>query len=263
MLTTRYVTGSPNWIDLSTPDIEAAAEFYAGLFGWDFIPGGPEIGGYGMFQSGGETVAGGMNVPLETAPTAFTVYFQSPDANATAATVRANGGSVLAEPSDVMDLGRSAYFRDPNGVVFAIWQPGSNRGLDMVTEPGGLSWLELYTPDVDVARAFYKAVFEHDFFIAPMPGGGEYTTINPKGTGPDDMFGGIVPLDMDPVERAEGSCWLPYFEVIDVDAVVALAEQLGGKVRSAPVDLEGVGRFAKLADPFGARFAVIHTAPAQ
>lgn len=28
MLTTRYVTGAPNWIDLGTPDIEGAATFY-------------------------------------------------------------------------------------------------------------------------------------------------------------------------------------------------------------------------------------------
>ncbi|WP_228566756.1 VOC family protein [Nocardia sp. SYP-A9097] len=242
-----------------TPDIESAAAFYAGLFGWDFLPGGPEIGGYGMFRSNGRTVAGGMNIPVEQSPTAFTIYFQTADADATAAAVRAGGGEILAEPADVMDLGRTAYFRDATGVPFAVWQPGVDKGLEMVADPGSLSWIELYTPDVQGARDFYRVVFEQDFFIVPMPGGGEYTTVNPKDTGTEAMFGGIVPLDMDPVESAEGSCWLPYFEVEDVDTVVAKAEQLGGKVRSAPIDLEGVGRFAKLADPFGARFAVIRT----
>jgi predicted enzyme related to lactoylglutathione lyase len=32
---TSYTPSTPCWIDLSTPDIEAAAEFYGGLFGWE------------------------------------------------------------------------------------------------------------------------------------------------------------------------------------------------------------------------------------
>jgi predicted enzyme related to lactoylglutathione lyase len=36
VLSAPYVTGSPNWIDLGTPDVEAAKVFYGGLFGWTF-----------------------------------------------------------------------------------------------------------------------------------------------------------------------------------------------------------------------------------
>ena len=31
---TSYAPGTPCWIDLATPDQDAAAEFYGGLFGW-------------------------------------------------------------------------------------------------------------------------------------------------------------------------------------------------------------------------------------
>ena len=84
MLTTRYVTGAPNWLDLGTPDIDGAASFYHSLFGWQFQRGGPETGGYGFFQLGGRTAAGGMQTSPEQGPPSWTVYFQTPDADATA-----------------------------------------------------------------------------------------------------------------------------------------------------------------------------------
>jgi len=96
----------------------------------------------------------------------------------------------------------------------------------------------------------------------PFPGG-TYTCINPAGTEESDMFGGLVPLADDPTEAESGAYWLPYFEVTDTDATVGKAQELGGTVRMPATDLEGVGRMAKLADPYGARFAVIKSAPQQ
>lgn len=36
MLTTNYVPGTPNWLDLGAPDIDAAVSFYSAVFGWTF-----------------------------------------------------------------------------------------------------------------------------------------------------------------------------------------------------------------------------------
>lgn len=93
MLDPSFVTGAPNWIDLGTPDVDAATTFYDGLFGWDLVPGGPETGGYGMYQLRGKTVAGVMTVPEEQGKPAWSVYFQTPDADATARTVEQAGGT--------------------------------------------------------------------------------------------------------------------------------------------------------------------------
>lgn len=82
------------------------------------------------------------------------------------------------------------------------------------------------------------------------------------GTSDEAAFGGLVPISTDPVEDAERPYWTQYFEVADCDAAAAKAEEAGGKVRLTPESMEGVGRFAKLTDPFGARFAVIASAPA-
>lgn len=76
MLTTRFVTGAPNWVDLGTSDIDGATSFYNGLFGWDFRSAGPESGGYGFFQLAGKTAAGGMQTSPEQGPPSWNVFFR-------------------------------------------------------------------------------------------------------------------------------------------------------------------------------------------
>ncbi|WP_405884213.1 VOC family protein [Streptomyces sp. NBC_01136] len=262
MLTTRFVTGAPNWLDVGTPDIEGASSFYGGLFGWQFQSAGPDAGGYGFFQLAGKTAAGGMQTTEEQGPPSWTVYFQSPDAQATAKAAEQAGGSVIFHPLDVMGQGHMAILGDEADVPFGIWQPGQTKGIDVAGDPGSLCWVELYTADVPAAAAFYNSVFGWETSAAPFPGG-TYTCINPAGTEEKDMFGGVVPLADDPVEAQSGAYWLPYFEVTDTDAAVSKAQELGGTVRMPATDLEGVGRMAKLADPYGARFAVIKSAPQQ
>jgi predicted enzyme related to lactoylglutathione lyase len=161
---------------------------------------------------------------------------------------------------DVRDLGRMAILADRAGVSFGLWQPGRTKGLDVVQEPGSLCWVELYTADVPAAAAFYHSVLGLETFAVDFPGG-TYTTLNPAGEGEDAMFGGVVPLGDDPAE--EEAYWLPYFEVTDTDATVARAQELGGTVRTPATDIPGVGRMAKLTDPYGARFAVIRSTPQQ
>ncbi|MDX3855580.1 VOC family protein [Streptomyces sp. AK02-01A] len=264
MLITPFVTGSPDWADLGTPDIDGATVFYHGLFGWDYRSAGPEAGGYGMFQQnpGSRTAAGVMIVPPDQGPPSWSLYFRTPDAEATAKAVEQSGGSVVFKPMDIMGLGTMAVFTDEAGAAFSVWQPARNKGLGVVNEPGSLCWCELYTPDEDGAFAFYNSVFGWEVVSMPMPGGtGTYRMINPAGQGSDSVFGGFVPLGSDPVEADGGPHWLLYFAVTECDATVAVARALGGTVLMAPVELEGVGRFAKLADPYGARFAVLQAAP--
>ncbi|MGW7302382.1 VOC family protein [Streptomyces sp. NPDC054829] len=260
MLTTRYVQGAPNWVDVGTPDLEGAASFYRALFGWEFRSAGPEAGGYGFFQLGGRTAAGGMRVAPEQGLPGWHVYFRSADADATAEAVRRAGGSVLMPPDDVFGQGRLAFLADHAGVPFGVWQPAAIKGLDVVGETGALCWVELYTADVAREAAFYDRVFGWETRAMPLPGG-VYTGINPAGEDEEAIFGGLVALADDPTGTETEPYWLPYFAAEDVDGVVGRARELGGAVRMAPVDIEGVGRTAKLADPYGGRFAVIKGNP--
>lgn len=260
MLTTQFVNGAPNWIDVSTPDIDGTISFYSGLFGWQFRSAGPEAGGYGFFQLDGKTVTGAMAMEEGQAPPAWTVYFQSPDAQATAKAVEGAHGTVLFQPIDVMGEGHMGVFADPAGCTFGIWQPGRTKGVDVAGETNSLTWVELFTPDVAAAAAFYHATLGLETSAVPFPGG-EYTCVNPAEGGQDAMFGGIIPTDVDPA--GAGPHWVPYFEVADADATLARTQALGGGVTMAATTLEGVGRIARLTDPYGARFAVITSVAPQ
>ncbi|MFI6334169.1 VOC family protein [Streptomyces sp. NPDC050535] len=262
MLTTRFVTGAPNWLDLGTSDIEGATSFYGGLFGWQFQSAGPDAGGYGFFQLAGKTAAGGMQTTPDQGLPSWTVYFQTPDADATAKAVEQAKGSVLMQPMDVMSEGRMAIIADEAGVPFGIWQPGGIKGIDVAGEPGSLCWVELYTADIPAAAAFYHSVFRWETSAMEFPGG-TYICVNPEGAAEADIFGGVVALADDPVEAESGAYWLPYFEVDDTDATVGKAQELGGTLRMAATDVPGVGRVARLADPYGARFAVIKSVSPQ
>ncbi|MFE9776088.1 VOC family protein [Streptomyces sp. NPDC005931] len=263
MLTTHFVDGAPDWIDVATPDIEGATSFYGSLFGWEFRSAGPEAGGYGFFQRSGRTVAGGMRNPPEQGPPAWTVYFRTPDAEATAEAARKAGGNVPVPPMDVMGEGRMAVLTDQAGVPFGVWEPALLEGFDAAGDVGSLCWVELYTADIARAAAFYHSVLGWQTSAVTFPGG-VYTAVNPAGTDEDGMFGGLVALSDDPTEAESGRpYWLPYFGVDDTDATVARAVELGGRVRLPATSVAGVGRLARLEDPYGARFAVLKGDPRQ
>ena len=157
----KHVAGTVSWVDLMTKDAEAARTFYAGLFGWSFEVGGPEMGHYAIASIAGKPVAGlGPQSPgAEGAPSAWTVYFATDDLDATAAKVREHGGNVMMPPMDVMEEGRLAVFTDPTGAHFGAWQARRHTGAKLVDQPGTMCWREVATTDVNKARDFYIRVF--------------------------------------------------------------------------------------------------------
>ncbi|MBP0449857.1 VOC family protein [Kitasatospora sp. RG8] len=255
MLTTAFAPGSPNWLDLTSPDAPASVAFYSTVFGWAFEPAGPESGGYGFFQQDGRTVAA-LGPGGEAARPGWTVYFCTADADRTTEVVEAAGGKVRLAPFTVFTDGRAAGYTDPTGAAFAVWEPRDTPGLDVVDEPGTFCWAECFSVDAEAAKAFYRAVFSWQEQDVPL-GDVMYTVLTPAGGGTEDAHGGIVQLGPEHTAAGTTSHWLPYIEVPNVDAAVALAGQLGATVRTAPTDVHGVGRLAQLTDPHGAAFAVI------
>ncbi|WNF30594.1 VOC family protein [Streptomyces sp. C11-1] len=264
MTSPTFHDGAPNWVDLGTPDLDGAAAFYRDLFGWGLIPGGPEVGGYGMFTLDDRYVGGVMTVSEDEAPSAWSVSFQSPDVDATAAAITKAGGSAAFEVMDVLDYGRMGGFTDPAGAYFGVWQPKEHRGFGVVQEPGSFLWAELYTPDVPAAATFFNRVLGWRTDEMKVEGTDyTYTTVHPASAGPEASFGGLVRMGDVPSEAARGSHWLPYFDVADVDAVVAEAKRLGGTETLAAMEVPGVGKLANVADPYGAVFAVMKPEPRQ
>ena len=58
MRKTSYRDGTPTWVDVSTPDIDATTEFYGALFGWKAAETSDDFGGYIRYELDGEAVAG-------------------------------------------------------------------------------------------------------------------------------------------------------------------------------------------------------------
>ena len=105
--TSPWPAGVPCWADLTTPDVAAAKAFYADVVGWSYQDTDAEYGGYTIAEARGAAAAGIGPLPPDGA-TAWTLYLASDDADATAAAVPQQGGTVLLPPRDVGPLGRSS-----------------------------------------------------------------------------------------------------------------------------------------------------------
>jgi predicted enzyme related to lactoylglutathione lyase len=254
---TTYKPGTPCWIDLGSPDLDASIEFYAGLFGWD-IPeaeNSEQTGGYRQAMKDGRPVGGMMPLMQEGQPPAWSTYVSVEDADAVASAVKDAGGAVLAEPMDVMDLGRMAVFADPEGAVFGIWQPGTFNGAGALKETGAVVWNELNTRGPEAAKSFYADVFGWGFEEREFETG-SYTSIKAG----DDTVGGMIDITGRAPDEVPAH-WLVYFAVEDVDATVAKATDQGGAIALEPFDIAEVGRIAIVKDQAGAVFAVMTPDP--
>ena len=116
--------------------------------------------------------------------------------------------------------------------------------------PGTFCWADLGTTDATGAKHFYTGLFGWNARTDP----GGYTEWH-RG---EAAVGGMIAID--PQWGPMPPHWLPYFMVSDCDASTGRANELGGRTMMPPREIPKVGRFALLADPQGAGFAVIKLA---
>ena len=126
MLTTNFVPGAPNWLDLGTPDLDRTVAFYTGLFGWTpkhSAAGAPME--YTEFSVDGQPSIGMMPKPKDMPahiPSYWMPYFQVANADASVAKAKELAGSVMVGPQDIPGTGRFAIVGDPQGAMFAVFQ---------------------------------------------------------------------------------------------------------------------------------------------
>ncbi len=143
-------------------------------------------------------------------------------------------------------------FADPAGAVFGIWQPGSFPGAELVNEAAAFGWNELGTRDTAGAKEFYGDVFGWGTQEEGSERVGTYTVW----TVDDAMVAGMIDMNALELPAEVPPNWLVYFGVENTDAAVEAVKSGGGDVRMGPIDIP-VGRFAVVADPHGAVFAVM------
>jgi uncharacterized protein len=245
-----YEPGTFCWVGLATSDPAGAKAFYTSLFGWqaEDLPAGA-AGTYTSLRVDGREVATLYSQTDEAraagAPPHWTSYVSVEDADAIAARAGELGGAAVREPFDVADAGRVAALRDPVGAIVSLWEPRSKAGAELVNDVGALCWNELATTEVEPAKSFYGDLFGWEYEIDE----GGYATIKNAGR----LNGGI--REQTEAERGIPPNWLPYFTVESVADAARSAEQLGGRTLMPSTDLS-IGRFAVIADPQGAAFAL-------
>jgi predicted enzyme related to lactoylglutathione lyase len=258
---TSHPAGTPNWVDLMSPDIDASKAFYTAVFGWDADDQLDDDGNriYVMFSIDGKNVAGLGGQPPgmpEGMPPVWNTYVATDDVAATAEKVTAAGGSVMMPPMQVMDAGEMAIFTDPGGAAFSVWKAGQHIGSQVCNENNTYSWNELMTRDLDNALPFYSAVFGWTYESQDMGPMGTYHVIAGGASG---GLGGLMAMPPDVPDMVPNH-WGVYFTVASVDATVASITSAGGQVVNGPMDIPGVGRMATVHDPAGGNFNVMQPA---
>ena len=247
------VAHKPVWTDLATSDPEAAREFYGKVFGWKVeVNPDPQYGGYALAKVGDKDVAGIGPKQMDEAPTAWTVYIGTHDAEDTVKKAQAAGGNVIVPTMAVGDQGTMAIIQDPSGAMIGVWQSQNMTGAQLIDKPNSMGWAELNSRGVDKAKPFYTKLFNWGEKKTPAQGENpEYTEFQAGG----QSIAGA--MEMNPMVPAEvPSYWMVYFNVDNVDKAFKKVTDAGGKEMLAPQDMPG-GRFAIVSDPQGAAFGLL------
>jgi len=117
--------GAPCWYELITHDLPRATRFYTDLLGWTAIDRSVEgVGPYTVARIGQQSVAGLMSIRKEWGAVSprWQVYFAVEDCDRAAREAAALKGRVIAEPTDVPEIGRFAVLADTSDAAFAVFQ---------------------------------------------------------------------------------------------------------------------------------------------
>jgi predicted enzyme related to lactoylglutathione lyase len=266
-----YPHAVPCWVDTEQPDVDAAADFYGGLFGWTFEdvmpPGAP--GRYLVARLAGRDAGGIASTGAE--PPSWSTYLAVDDADAVVRELSALGATVRSEPADAGEGGRSAVLTDPEGAVFRVWQPRRRLGVQATNEPGAWNFSDLHTRHPEAATAFYTKAFGWQFddvgfaTMIRRPGYGDHleATIDPdirarqSGVTPSGFEDAIAWLV--PAWEGEQAHWHVTFTVSDRDRTTADALRLGAEILDE--DDSDWTRTALIRDPQGAVFTASQFTP--
>lgn len=250
---TTKTRGRSVWFDLVTKDVERAAGFYGELFGWKHQH--VDMGGgmtYTLLTLEGEQVAGLMKPRDPSAAAAWNVYFTTTNTDETAALVAKRGGTVVAPPHDIPDVGRFAAFLDPRGTAFSVLAPTHEKAETLDSKVGEFFWTEANVDSPSELVDFYVECFDWRVNLRDFPGYGVYHEL---WRGKERPAAG---MQKRPKELP--AQWIDYVKVGDCEASVRRAARLGAMVLMPTTKLASVGAFAVLQDPTGAVFGVMQPA---
>ena len=255
------------WYELMTNDADGAAAFYGAVVGWKITGGAPgQTGAAGyrhIVRNDGVGTSGVLPLSAEMmaqgARPCWLSYLYVADLDAATAAIVADGGRLLV-PAMTIPEGRFAMVTDPQGVPFYVMTPVPPEGKlqtasDAFDRTGSqrVAWNELYTTDLEAAKAFYGRHFGFTYPRA-MPMGpelGDYVIFDDGG----QEIGAMMKLP--PHVPQPG--WNHYIRVGDIEVARRAIESGGGQVLNGPMEVPGGEWIINGIDPQGAAFAVVGT----
>lgn len=244
------------WHDLMTTDPAAATAFYRAVIGWNAADSGAAGRGYTYLSAGTTPVAGLMALPESAratgAPPGWMGYIGVDDIEARTARIVAAGGKVHHAVEAIPGIGRFAVLADPQGAVFALFQPNvpPPPAEGAPTAPGHIGWNELRATEYKSAFAFYEEIFgwtmAEEMDMGPM---GFYLMF---ATGGSPVGGMANKAPQMPVAH-----WGYYINVDGVEAAMQRVGAHGGQVLHGPHEVPGGSWIAECVDPQGASFAMV------
>ncbi len=231
--------------ELSGPDDQQLAGFYADLFGWRArpVPGA----GYTLLDTGGG-ISGGIATATDSPATA-TFYIETDDLQTALDKVNLIGGKTVRPITELRGTSTCALFEDFDGLLVGLVLGAGESGIPTAaqTEVGAagqaggsaVDWFEVLGTDAARSQRFYAEVF--GWQVSSAAGGG-YGTVD-TGTA-RGIRGGIG-------AGRPGPWATVYCSVADVAATLDAAEQLGGSRLHEPVADVGHLESGGLRDPAG------------
>jgi hypothetical protein len=251
----EHHVGKVIFVELVTPDLAAAKQFYAGVFGWTFREIQAGATQYAEASLDGHPVAGLIHRPVpagEHRQPAWLTFIAVRDVDAAQTMALQHGAKVLFEPHSLPDRGREAVFADPQGAVFAVLASSTGDPPDVLAEPGEWIWSSLITSDPDTSAAFYQTLFDYEVFdVRTDDAGAQHLMLASENYA-------RASVNRLAAKRPQAHPhWLNFVRVEDAVKVTAKVLALGGRVLVEPrVDRHG-GKVAVVADPLGAPFGLL------
>jgi len=101
-----------DYVEFTSPELEATQAFFAAAFGWSFMDYGPDYRDIRNAGLGGGIERGSLRAPL--------IVLRADNLEAALATVRAAGAEITREIF-AFPGGRRFEFREPGGTLMAVW----------------------------------------------------------------------------------------------------------------------------------------------
>jgi hypothetical protein len=112
--------------EICVEDYPKHADFYSKAFGWNIDDNNPMH--YGVITPGGEGGIGGglMKVSGMIRPY-LTFYIDVDNIEDSLKTIESLGGQTAVPPMDIPGVGRTAFFKDPQGHIIGLYTPAARK----------------------------------------------------------------------------------------------------------------------------------------